>query len=55
MPADLKTRGEVIQWLMFEVANMGPVMAEINLRDYPNLESWVTTIGNRPAVLLAAE
>lgn len=119
LPADLKTRGEVIQWLMFEVANMGPVMgelyhymlmeaediseahlqrykdklvrfcsildrrldgreylcggysiadialypwsviledmAEINLRDYPNLENWVTTIGNRPAVLLAAE
>lgn len=29
LPADLKSRGEVIKWLMFEVANMGPVMGEL--------------------------
>ncbi len=29
LPADLKTRGEVMKWLMFEVANVGPVMGEL--------------------------
>jgi len=29
LPADTSTRGEVIKWLMFEVANVGPVMGEL--------------------------
>lgn len=29
LPADLNTRADVIKWLMFEVANMGPVMGEL--------------------------
>lgn len=29
LPADLKIRGEIIKWLMFEVANVGPVMGEL--------------------------
>ncbi|MBI3523811.1 MAG: glutathione S-transferase [Betaproteobacteria bacterium] len=29
LPADLKVRSEVIKWLMFEVANVGPVMGEL--------------------------
>ncbi len=29
LPVDLKSRSEVIKWLMFEVANMGPVMGEL--------------------------
>jgi GSH-dependent disulfide-bond oxidoreductase len=28
-PDDLKDRGEVMKWLMFEVANMGPTMGEL--------------------------
>lgn len=29
LPADLNIRGEVIKWLMFEVANIGPAMGEL--------------------------
>jgi len=29
IPVDLKDRGEVMKWLMFEVANMGPTMGEL--------------------------
>jgi len=29
LPDDLKERGEVMKWLMFEVANMGPTMGEL--------------------------
>ncbi len=29
LPTDPATRGEVVKWLMFEVANMGPVMGEL--------------------------
>ena len=29
LPNDLQTRAEAIKWLMFEVANMGPVMGEL--------------------------
>ena len=29
LPADLAARGEVMKWLMFEVANMGPAMSEL--------------------------
>ena len=29
LPSDLKARGEVSKWLMFEVANMGPTMGEL--------------------------
>jgi len=29
LPTDLKARGEVMKWLMFEVANMGPTMGEL--------------------------
>lgn len=29
LPADLKSRGEVFKWLMFEVANLGPAMSEL--------------------------
>lgn len=29
LPADVGSRGEVVKWLMFEVANMGPVMGEL--------------------------
>lgn len=29
LPDDLKVRAEVIKWLMFEVANIGPVMGEL--------------------------
>lgn len=30
MPVDLHGRAEVVKWLMFEVANMGPLMIEIH-------------------------
>ncbi len=30
LPADLNIRADVIKWLMFEVANMGPVMGELH-------------------------
>ncbi len=30
LPKDLKDRADVIKWLMFEVANMGPTMAELH-------------------------
>ncbi len=29
LPTDPVTRGEVVKWLMFEAANMGPVMGEL--------------------------
>ena len=29
MPTNIERRGEVIKWVMFEVANMGPVMGEL--------------------------
>jgi GSH-dependent disulfide-bond oxidoreductase len=29
LPADLKARGEVMKWLIFEAANMGPTMGEL--------------------------
>lgn len=29
LPADLKTRGEAVKWLVFEAANMGPTMGEL--------------------------
>jgi len=29
LPTELKRRTEVVKWLMFEVANMGPVMGEL--------------------------
>jgi len=29
LPADLKTRGEAVKWLMFEAANMGATMGEL--------------------------
>jgi GSH-dependent disulfide-bond oxidoreductase len=29
LPAELKARGEVMKWLMFEAANMGPTMGEL--------------------------
>ena len=29
LSSELKLRGEVVKWLMFEVANMGPVMGEL--------------------------
>ena len=29
LPTNLQARAEVIKWLMFEVANMGPVMGEL--------------------------
>ncbi|MGV8933953.1 MAG: glutathione S-transferase family protein [Gallionellaceae bacterium] len=30
LPKDLKDRADMIKWLMFEVANMGPTMAELH-------------------------
>jgi GST-like protein len=30
LPKELKDRADVIKWLMFEVANMGPTMAELH-------------------------
>jgi len=29
LPADIKNRGEVMKWLMFEAANVGPIMVEL--------------------------
>lgn len=29
LPTDVKNRGEVMTWLMFEAANMGPIMVEL--------------------------
>lgn len=29
LPCELKARGEAVKWLMFEVANMGPIMGEL--------------------------
>jgi GST-like protein len=29
LPSDLKTRGETVQWLIFETANMGPTLGEL--------------------------
>ncbi len=29
LPTDLKTRAETMKWLMFEAANMGPIMGEL--------------------------
>jgi len=119
LPASLRERADVLKWLMFEVANIGPVMvelhhhmmsdaeesadvhpqrqrdriircftilerqlagreylcgdysiadiaiypwsailedmAEINLKDYPNLNRWVSRISNRPAVQLSTK
>ena len=29
LPAEIKARGEVIKWLVFEAANIGPIMGEL--------------------------
>ena len=62
LPTELRQRSQVIQWLMFHTANIGPTQSSadpltigtcewvgLSLDAFPNLERWLSSMAKRPA------